>query len=79
MAAPTGDGPVNAVYRTIERITGISGRLRGYSIRAVTDWVRLEIWYQATGIRPHAFSVRPVWVILKCLTPNGLRPIGFVS
>jgi 2-isopropylmalate synthase len=31
-----GDGPVDATYKTIERITGISGRLMEYSINAVT-------------------------------------------
>jgi 2-isopropylmalate synthase len=31
-----GDGPVDATYKTIERITGISGRLLEYSLNAVT-------------------------------------------
>jgi len=31
-----GDGPVDASYKTIERITGIAGRLLEYSINAVT-------------------------------------------
>ncbi len=31
-----GDGPVDASYKTIERITGITGRLLEYSITAVT-------------------------------------------
>jgi 2-isopropylmalate synthase len=31
-----GDGPVEAAYRAIDNITGISGRLKEYSIRAVT-------------------------------------------
>jgi 2-isopropylmalate synthase len=31
-----GDGPVDASYKTIERITGISGRLLEYSVNAVT-------------------------------------------
>jgi len=35
--AACGDGPVDAVYRTIDRITGISGRLVDYSIRAITS------------------------------------------
>jgi len=34
--AATGDGPVDAVYRTIDRITGIQCALTDYSIRAVT-------------------------------------------
>lgn len=35
--AATGDGPVDAVYKTIDRITGISGKLVDYQIRAVTS------------------------------------------
>jgi 2-isopropylmalate synthase len=31
-----GDGPVDATYKTIERITGIAGKLLEYSINAVT-------------------------------------------
>jgi len=31
-----GDGPVDAAYRAIDAITGISGKLKDYSIRAVT-------------------------------------------
>ena len=34
--AAIGDGPVDAVYRAVERITGISAKLREYNIRAVT-------------------------------------------
>jgi 2-isopropylmalate synthase len=33
----TGDGPVDAAYRAIDRITGVPGRLVEYSIRAVTS------------------------------------------
>jgi len=32
----TGDGPVDAAYRAIERITGIIGKLTEYSIKSVT-------------------------------------------
>ncbi len=35
--AACGDGPVDAVYKTIDRITGISGKLVDYNIRAVTS------------------------------------------
>jgi len=35
--AATGDGPVDAVYKTIDRITGVSGKLVDYNIRAVTS------------------------------------------
>jgi len=34
--AATGDGPIDAVYRTIDRITGLACRLSDYNIRAVT-------------------------------------------
>jgi 2-isopropylmalate synthase len=34
--AATGDGPVDAVYRAIERLTGVAARLKDYRIRAVT-------------------------------------------
>ena len=34
--AACGDGPVDAIYKTLERITGISGKLEEYEIRAVT-------------------------------------------
>jgi len=34
--AACGDGPVDAIYNTIERVTGISARLTDYAIRAVT-------------------------------------------
>lgn len=35
--AAGGDGPVDAAYRTIDRITGIKGKLLDYSLRAVTS------------------------------------------
>lgn len=34
--ASSGDGPIDAAYRTIDRITGIRGKLLDYSIKAVT-------------------------------------------
>jgi 2-isopropylmalate synthase len=34
--AACGDGPVEAAYNTIDRITGIKGKLLDYSIRAIT-------------------------------------------
>ncbi len=34
--ASSGDGPVDACYRTIDRITGVKGHLLDYSLRAVT-------------------------------------------
>ena len=33
----TGDGPVDAAYKTVDRITGLTGTLLSYSIRAVTS------------------------------------------
>jgi 2-isopropylmalate synthase len=35
--ASTGDGPIDAVYRAIDRITGIPCRLTDYGIRAITS------------------------------------------
>jgi len=34
--AAAGDGPVDAVFKAIERITGITGKLRDYQIQSVT-------------------------------------------
>ncbi len=34
--AGTGDGPIDAIFKTIERVTGIDVKLRDYSVRAVT-------------------------------------------
>jgi 2-isopropylmalate synthase len=34
--AGTGDGPIDAVFKTIERITGVDVKLREFSIRSVT-------------------------------------------
>ena len=34
--AATGDGPVDAVFRTLERITGIDARLEDYEVRSVS-------------------------------------------
>jgi len=35
-AASTGDGPVDACYKAIDRATGIKGKLLNYSLRAIT-------------------------------------------
>jgi len=35
--AACGDGPVDAIYNTVERITGIAAKLTDYEIRAVTS------------------------------------------
>jgi 2-isopropylmalate synthase len=34
--AATGDGPVDALYNTIERLTGVTAKLKDYRIRSVT-------------------------------------------
>ena len=34
--AAVGDGPVDAVFKTIERITGLSVKLKDYIVRSVT-------------------------------------------
>ena len=36
-AASTGDGPVDACYKAIDKITGLSGKLLDYQIRSVTS------------------------------------------
>ena len=36
MAAANGDGPIDAVYNAIDKITGVKGRLANYQVRAVT-------------------------------------------
>ena len=33
----TGDGPVDAAFRAVERITGIQGKLETYNIKAITE------------------------------------------
>jgi 2-isopropylmalate synthase len=35
--ASTGDGPIDAVFKTIERITGVDVKLRDFSVRSVTE------------------------------------------
>jgi 2-isopropylmalate synthase len=35
--ASTGDGPIDAVFKTIERITGVYVKLRDFSIKSVTE------------------------------------------
>jgi len=53
--AATGDGPVDAIYRTIDRITGISGKLLDYQIRAVTSGKdalgEVSLLVEAEGLR----------------------------
>ena len=60
--AGTGDGPVDAVYSTIARITGITAKLAEYSIRAITGGkeaqgeVFIKLRYQDRSYRGRAFS-----------------------
>jgi 2-isopropylmalate synthase len=61
--AACGDGPVDAVYRTIERITGISNvQLRDYQVRSVTvgedaqGEVRVEVEHDGRLQRGQAVS-----------------------
>jgi 2-isopropylmalate synthase len=35
-ASSVGDGPVDACYKAIDRITGVTGALKDYQIRSVT-------------------------------------------
>ena len=60
--AGTGDGPVDAVYSTIARITGVTAKLLEYSIRAITGGkeaqgeVYIKLDYQDRSYRGRAFS-----------------------
>ena len=35
--AGTGDGPIDAIFKTIERVTGIDLKLKDYSVRSITE------------------------------------------
>ncbi|MBS3763003.1 MAG: 2-isopropylmalate synthase, partial [Planctomycetes bacterium] len=60
--ASTGDGPIDAVYKAIDRITGISCDLTDYSIRAITGGkdamgeVSLEVISDDMTVRGRATS-----------------------
>jgi len=57
-----GDGPVDAAYKTIERITGISGKLLEYSINAVTigkdamGEAFVKVQFQEDSVTGHGLS-----------------------
>jgi len=57
-----GDGPVDAVFRAIENATGASGKLKDYSIRAVTvgkdamGEAPLEVEFDGQAVRGRAVS-----------------------
>jgi 2-isopropylmalate synthase len=61
-AAAAGDGPVDAVFKAIEQVTGIEARLRDYRIQAVTvgedaqGEVSLEVEHQTGVYRGRALS-----------------------
>ena len=58
----TGDGPIDAVYSAIGRITGITAKLDEYSIRAITGGkeaqgeVYIKLRYDGASYRGRAFS-----------------------
>ncbi len=60
--AATGDGPVDAVFRAIERITGLSARLTDYQVRSVTSGkdaqgeVSVEVEYDGRTWRGRGLS-----------------------
>src|SRR5262249_54238255 len=60
--AACGDGPVDAVFKTIERITGIAVQLRDYQVRSVSSGddaqgeARVEVEHNGRIQRGHAVS-----------------------
>ena len=60
--AGTGDGPIDAVYSAIGRITGLTAKLAEYSIRAITGGkeaqgeVYIKLRYNDASYRGRAFS-----------------------
>jgi 2-isopropylmalate synthase len=60
--ASLGDGPVDAVFKAIERITGIDVKLRDYHVRSVTvgedaqGEAHVEAEYQGMSLRGRAVS-----------------------
>jgi 2-isopropylmalate synthase len=60
--AACGDGPVDAVFKTIERITGLKVELRDYQVRSVTvgedaqGEARVEVAYNGRVQRGHSVS-----------------------
>jgi 2-isopropylmalate synthase len=60
--AACGDGPVDAVFKTIERITGITVQLRDYQVRSVTvgedaqGEARVEAVFNGRLVRGHGVS-----------------------
>ncbi len=62
LAAATGDGPVDAVYRALEKVTGVSAKLRDYQIASVSNGedaqgeVTIEIEHSTGVYRGRALS-----------------------
>ncbi|MBI1373440.1 MAG: 2-isopropylmalate synthase [Phycisphaera sp.] len=60
--ASTGDGPIDAIYSAIQRITGVTAELTDYQIRAVTGGkdamgeVRVELRHHDTRVRGRGVS-----------------------
>jgi 2-isopropylmalate synthase len=60
--AACGDGPVDAVFKTIERITGITVQLRDYQVRSITvgedaqGEARIEAYHNGKRFRGHGVS-----------------------
>jgi 2-isopropylmalate synthase len=60
--AACGDGPIDAVFKTIERITGITVQLRDYQVRSVTigedaqGEARIEAVHHDKTVRGHGVS-----------------------
>jgi 2-isopropylmalate synthase len=60
--AACGDGPVDAVFKTIERITGFTVKLNDFNIRSVSGGedaqgeARVEVEYHGRKQRGHAVS-----------------------
>jgi 2-isopropylmalate synthase len=60
--AATGDGPIDAICRTMDRITGTAGKLCDYKIRAITSGkdalgeVTVEVEFDGVRLRARAVS-----------------------
>ncbi|MFH1023745.1 MAG: 2-isopropylmalate synthase [Planctomycetota bacterium] len=80
--AGCGDGPVDAIYRTVERITGIKIRLLDYNLRAVTGGedavgeVNLLVRHKGMDFRGRAASTDIVEASAKALI-NVLNRIAY--
>jgi 2-isopropylmalate synthase len=66
-----GDGPVDAAYRAVERITNVGGRLLDYSLRSVTKGkdalgeVFVTVQFEETVIVAHASSTDVIEASVK--------------